>query len=101
MENAEQNGHSNPRMDRLEKLMDLLITDHLTFSDEHRKLLTAQVVLTDRVDKLADKVDKLAVSVQELRDAQKHTDEAQKQADERMSALIAIVDELIRNRPSQ
>jgi hypothetical protein len=93
MENVEQNGHGNPRMDRLEKLMDLLITDHSTFSDEHRKLLSAQVLLTDRVDKLADKVDKLA-------DAQKHADEAQKQADERMSALIAIVDELIRKRPS-
>ncbi len=34
-------------MDRLEKLMDLLITDHSAFSDEHRKLLTAQVLLTD------------------------------------------------------
>jgi hypothetical protein len=86
MENVEQNGHGNPRMDRLEKLMDLLITDHLTFSDEHRKLLTAQVVLTDRVDKLA-------VSVQELRDAQKHTDE-------RLNALITVVDGLVRNRPS-
>ena len=86
MENAEQNGHSNPRMDRLEKLMDLLIADHLTFSDEHRKLLTAQVVLTDTVQKLGE--------------AQKRADEAQKQADERMSALIAIVDELIRRRPS-
>jgi hypothetical protein len=77
-------------MDRLEKLMDLLITDHLTFSDEHKKLLTAQVLLTDRVDKLA-------VSVQELREAQR---EAQKHTDERLNALIAVVDDLIRNRPS-
>jgi hypothetical protein len=66
-------------MDRLEKLMDLLITDHLTFSDEHKKLLTAQVVLTDKVDKLVD--------------AQKHTDE-------RLNALITVVDGLVRNRPS-
>ena len=77
-------------MDRLEKLMDLLITEHLTFSDEHKKLLTAQVLLTDRVDKLA-------VSVQELRDAQR---EAQKHTDERLNALIAVVDDLVRNRPS-
>ncbi len=55
-------------MDRLEHLMELLITDHLTFSDEHKKLLTAQVVLTDRLDKLA-------VGVLELQQAQKHTDE--------------------------
>ena len=86
MENTEQNGYSNPRMDRLEKLMDLRITDHLTFADEHRKLLTAQVLLTDRVDKLA-------VSIQELRESEKHTDA-------RLNALIAVVDDLIRNRPS-
>jgi hypothetical protein len=79
MENPEQNGYSNPRMDRLEKLMDLLITDHLTFSDEHKKLLTAQVVLTDTVQKLGE--------------AQKHTEE-------RLNALITVVDGLIRNRPS-
>jgi hypothetical protein len=83
--NTEQNGHSNPRLDRLEHLMELLITDHLTFSDEHKKLLTAQVVLTDRLDKLA-------VSVVELREAQKHTDE-------RLNALIAVVDGLVRNPP--
>jgi hypothetical protein len=86
MANTEQNGHGNPRMDRLEHLMELLITDHLTFSDEHKKLLTAQVVLTDRLEKLA-------VSVIELREAQKHTDE-------RMNALIAVVDDLVRNRPN-
>lgn len=79
VESTEQNGHGNPRMDRLEKLMDLLITDHLTFSDEHKKLPTAQVVLTDNVAKLAE--------------AQKHTDE-------RMNALIGVVDDLIRNRPN-
>jgi len=55
-----------------------------------RKLLTAQVVLTDKVDKIADK---LAVSVQELRDAQKH-------ADERLNTFITVVDGLFLNRPS-
>jgi hypothetical protein len=48
--------------------------------------VAAQVVLTDRLEKLA-------VSVQELREVQKHTDE-------RMSALIITVDGLIRNRPN-
>jgi len=92
MDTPGQNGHNNPRLDRLEKLMDLLITDHLTFTDEHKKLLTAQVVLTDRLERLA-------MSVQELRDAQKATDEQIKATDERMSALIVTVDHLIRNRP--
>jgi len=99
MDTPGQNGHNNPRLDLLEKLMDLLITDHLTFTDEHKKLLTAQVVLTDRLERLA-------MSVQELRDAQKATDEQIKATDEqikatdeRMSALIVTVDHLIRNRP--
>jgi hypothetical protein len=91
MENTGQNG--NARMDRLEHLMELLITDHLSFSDDHKKLLTAQVVLTDRLDQLTDRLDKLAVSVQELRDQGKHTDD-------RLNALITVVDGLIRNRPS-
>jgi len=52
MEPSEQNGHSNPRMDRLEKLMDLLIKGHLTFSNEHKRLLTAQAVLMRTMDDL-------------------------------------------------
>jgi hypothetical protein len=97
MENVEQNGHGNPRMDRLEKLMDLLITDHLSFSDEHKKLLTAQVVLTDTVQKLGEAQrqaeERLNLLKQDLLEAQKHTDK-------RLNALIAVVDGLVRNRPS-
>ena len=79
-----QNGQRSPRLDQLEKLMDLLITDHLAFTDEHKRLLTSQVILTDRLDKLA-------VNVSELTEAQKHTDE-------RLNALIAIVHQLVRDR---
>jgi hypothetical protein len=35
------------RLDRMEGLMPLLIDDHLKFSDEHNRLLKAQVVLTE------------------------------------------------------
>jgi uncharacterized protein YoxC len=100
MENTEQNGHGNSRLDRLENLMDLLITDHLAFTDEHKKLLTAQVVLTDTVDKLADRVDKLTVTVDKLAVSVNELREAQKATDDRMSALIGVVDGFIRNRPS-
>jgi hypothetical protein len=51
------------------------------------------VVLTDTVQKLGE-------AQKRSDEARKQADEAQKQADERMSALIAIVDELIRKRPS-
>jgi hypothetical protein len=93
MENPEQNGHKNPRMDRLEGMMELLVADHVKFADEHSKLLTSQILLTASMDKLGVRVDKLAASMEELRDVQKATDE-------RMSALLLTVDGLIRNRPS-
>ena len=80
----EPNGHKDSRMDRLEKLMELVITDHVKFADEHNKLLTSQVLLTDRMDRLA-------ISLQELAESQKHTDE-------RMGVLIQMMDTFIRER---
>jgi len=88
------NGNGQSRLDRLEGLMELLIDDHVQFQQEHRQLLAAQVVLTERVDKFALKVDKLADSLGELRESQRHTGE-------RMNALIAVVDDTVRKRPPQ
>jgi hypothetical protein len=81
------NGHGESRLDRMEKLMELLIQDHLAFRDDLRQLLTAQVVLTDRVDKLGQRMDRLA--------------ETSQRADERMDALIAVVDGMVRRQPPQ
>lgn len=71
-------------MDRVERMMEMLITDHVKFSDEHKQLLTAQVVLTDRMDRLT-------ITMQELAEAQKHTDEL-------MSVLVHMTDGFIRGR---
>jgi len=57
------------------------------FRQEHQLLLKAQVVLTDRMDKLADRMDKLAAS-------QQHTDE-------RLNALIGVVDGVVRRIPPE
>jgi methyl-accepting chemotaxis protein len=62
----EQNGHGVSRLDRMEGLMELLIEDHLKFRDEHKSLLTSQVLLTDRVDKLASTVADLSSTVADL-----------------------------------
>lgn len=77
--NGEENGHGKSRLDRLEGLMELLIDDHLKFGDEHKRLLTAQVLLAD---------------------AQKQTEQELKELAERMNALIAVVDDLVR-RPTR
>jgi len=77
-----ENGSGESRIDRLEGLMALLIEDHVQFREEHKQLLTAQVVLTDRLDRF----------IKETAEAGKHTDE-------RLNALITIVDGVIRKRP--
>ena len=99
---AEQNGSS--RMDRIERALELLISDHVQFREEHKALLTAQVLVTDKVEKLSDKVDKLS---DELKALAKHTDErfaevAQRflATDERLNALITVVDGIIRRPPA-
>jgi cell division septum initiation protein DivIVA len=86
------NGDSASRLDRMEKLMELVIDDHLKFQDEHRALLKAQVLLTDNVDKLAGRVGDLTDKVNAIAEAQRHTDE-------KLNALIYIVDDIVRKRP--
>jgi ribosomal protein L16 Arg81 hydroxylase len=87
MADDSHNGGGPSRLDRLEGLMEMLVEDHVRFQEQHKQLLTAQIVLTDRVDKMAQ-------GILELRESQKHTDE-------RFNALITIVDDLIHLRPAQ
>jgi hypothetical protein len=91
MPGTHENGSGESRLDRLEGLMALLIEDHVRFSDEHKQLLTSQILLTDRVDKVAGTLD---TAIKELSASQQHTDE-------RLNALIAVVDDLVRRRPPQ
>ena len=88
MENTEQNGYKNPRMDRVELALEKLAekldamaerqgADHDAFTEEHNKLLTAQILLTDRIDKLAV--------------AQEHTDG-------NLGVLVKMMDTFIRER---
>jgi hypothetical protein len=87
--------------------MDLLITDHLTFTDEHKRLLTAQVVLTETVQQLAEAQKRNAEAQRRTDEQMKLTEEQIKRTDERLKALaeaqnvmMQILDDLIRKRPS-
>ena len=82
MPGTHENGSGESRLDRLEGLLALLIEDHVQFREQHKQLLTAQVVLTDRLDRF----------IKETAEAGKHTDE-------RLNALITIVDGIVRKRP--
>jgi hypothetical protein len=59
--------------------------NHVQFREEHKHLLTAQVLLTGKMAELAE-------AQKQLTDAQRHTDE-------RLNALVTIVDGVIRKPP--
>jgi hypothetical protein len=80
------------RLDRIERILELLVDDHVQFREEHKLLLTAQVLLTERLDKLAEAGKATDERIEKLAEAGKATDE-------RLNGLITIVDGLIRNRP--
>jgi hypothetical protein len=94
MPGTHENGSGDSRLDRLEGLMALLIEDHVQFREEHKQLLTAQVVVTDRVDKLAITMDTAVIAIKDLTAAQRHTDD-------RLNALISVVADIVRHRPPQ
>ena len=90
---AEQprDGYDPTRLDRIEGLVEVLVNEHIQFAEEHKKLLIAQVVLTDRLDRLSNRVDKLALAQAESR----------RDFDERINALIAVVGGLVHKGPTQ
>jgi hypothetical protein len=84
MPDMNENGSGESRLDRMEQWMALMREAHEQFQVEHKQLLTAQVVLTDRLDRF----------IKETAEAGKHTDE-------RLNALITIVDGIIRKPPPE
>jgi hypothetical protein len=72
-------GNTERRLTRLEEFVEVLANEHIQFAEEHKRLLTAQVLLTDRMDKLAA--------------AQVHTDE-------RMGVLIRMMDDWTKRQAS-
>jgi hypothetical protein len=76
------------RLDRIERVLELLIDDHVQFREEHKQLLTAQVVLTDRLDKLTDRLDRF---IQATAVAQIHTDEKIAELADKLNGLLGYV----------
>jgi len=57
----EENGHKDneSRLDRIEAAIDFMIRDHEEFRAEHKRLLTAQVVMQDSLVRLGEKMERL------------------------------------------
>ena len=73
----EDNGNSSSRLDRIERIVEALATNHEDMQGELRMLLKSQVLMSE--------------SIGELRDQQKQTGA-------NLGALILIVDEVIRGK---
>jgi len=76
----------NPRLDRIEGIIEALANRQNLIEDEFSRLLKAQVVMGDHLNKLAE----IQVKTAAAHDAWKIDH------DERMTALIKIMDELVR-----
>jgi hypothetical protein len=93
---AETNGQGSggERLDRVERILEVVVGVQRQFAEDHKQLLTAQVVLTDRVGKLAARMDELA-------QAQKITEQHFQDTDARLGILVKMMDEWIRRNPAQ
>lgn len=80
------------RLDRIERALELLIDDHIQFREEHKSLLTAQVLLTDSMRELAE-------AQRRTEEQLRRTDAQLAETDQRLNALIEIVDGFIRKPP--
>jgi hypothetical protein len=100
---AETNGNGSPdRLDRIERIIEVLANVTTDLQQDVKILLKAQVVMGDQ---MKEGFARLTAGMDELAAAQKHAYEridelatAQKHADQRMDALILTVDEIVRGR---
>jgi uncharacterized protein YoxC len=82
------------RLDRIEHALELLIDDHERFRHEHKQLLTAQIILTEQVDKLAQHFGQLAEHVGHMAEHLDKTTVQVGQLAQHTDALTLKVDEI-------
>lgn len=58
--------NGSDRLNRIEAALELFIADHEQFRDEHKVLLTAQVLLTGQVQKIGEQVERTSQQIQAL-----------------------------------
>ncbi len=84
------NNGGNPRLDRIEGILETTVKVQSDMQQEHQKLLRAQIVQVDELRQLSKRTDE---RFQALSAAQERMDEA-------LTVLIGTVDEIIR-KPRQ
>ena len=90
---SESNGTA--RLERLEKIVEVIANVQHDMQQDHQVLLRAQIVMTDQMEKLIKETDR------RFAEADKRFAElaaAQQRMDDALTALMGTVDEIIRPR---
>ena len=98
MPTDDNNGNSNSRLDRIERIVEVLANTQIEMQGDIRVLLTSQVLMTESIQKLTADVQKLTADVQELADSVHDLRDQAKQTDANLGVLLLTVDEIIRGK---
>jgi hypothetical protein len=83
----QDSGNGSGRLDRIERVLELLVNNQLAIQEQHdqdfKKLMTWQVLAQDRLDELTAKIDRQS--------------DMQAALDERVDKLVIAIGELIRS----
>ena len=82
------NNGGNPRLDRIEGILETIVKVQSDMQQEHQMLLRAQVVQGDELRQLAKRTDERFVALAA----------AQERMDDALTALMGTVDEIIRRK---
>lgn len=95
---TEENGNRDARLDRIERIMEMLAADHEQFRADHKQLLIAQVLQKDAIDQLLKVVQEHSrqIEAQDGRIARQNAE-----LNQRVDDLVSAIGDLIRRIPPQ
>jgi len=94
----EENGTG--RLDRIERALELLISDHEQFRQDLKQLLIAQVLMQDNLEKLTKRAEENTRQLEIVRERDRDQDKRITALDERVDKLVVAIGEFIRSRPN-
>jgi hypothetical protein len=94
----EENGTG--RLDRIERLLELLVSDHEQFRQDLKQLLIAQVLMQDNLEKLQKRTEENTRQLEIMREKDRDQDRRTAALDERVDKLVIAIGEFLRSRPS-
>lgn len=92
-------GNYSARLDRIEGIIEAMATRQADIENDFSRLLTAQVVLTDRVNRIAQNLEQLGIRVEQLTAAQLRNEERFTAMGARIDNLVSAIGELTRRIP--